>query len=336
MFILIDIFGREFEFENTDPLVIYNTDGNPIDINRNPIFHSQFMPDLTGSQLVKYVPQSEETNIIIPDGVIEIFSSAFENCTAISSVRIPSSVRRIKAFAFAGCTSLTNIVFLSNATEVDDTAFVGCKSLKNEDGLVIINGTLFDCFNNSSSIEIPDNVHTIGACAFNNCNNLREISIPYSVKEIRCGAFRGCVGLADNDGFIIVRDVLHDYINKTVHVAIPNGVRAVKGNALASCCKECRSLTFPGSIDEITRMTTLGGRWSKLESIAISDGTRTIKMSFNCCPNLQTVIIPQSVTAIENSFLDCPNLTIHAPANGFGIQYAKENAIQFIEEQPNE
>lgn len=107
MFILIDIFGREFEFGNTDPLVIYNTDGNPIDVNRDPIFQSQLIPDLIGSQLIKYVPQSEETNIIIPDGVIEILPFAFENCTTISSVRIPSSVRRIKAFAFAGCTSLT-------------------------------------------------------------------------------------------------------------------------------------------------------------------------------------------------------------------------------------
>ena len=64
MFILIDIFGREFEFGNTDPLVIYNTDGNPIDVNRDPIFQSQLIPDLIGSQLIKYVPQSEETKAI--------------------------------------------------------------------------------------------------------------------------------------------------------------------------------------------------------------------------------------------------------------------------------
>lgn len=331
MFIIQDMFGNEFEFGSIAPYIIHSPDGKPIDVNRDPILQSMIKSDLVGSRLIKYIPQSEETDIIIPDGVIEIFAFAFENCTTISSIQIPSSVRKIDAYAFVGCTSLAKVEFLSNATEVDDTAFVGCESLKNEDGLVIVNGILFDCFSNSALVEIPSSVHSIGTCAFNDCDNLREISIPPSVNEVNCGAFRGCTGLADKNGFIVVRNVIHDCINKSIHIVLPYGVKAVNGIALANCSKECVSLAFPGSIDEVSLMTTLGGRWSKLESIAFSDGIRKIAMSFNRCSNLQSVIIPQSVTAIENSFSECPNLTIHAPVGSYAIEWAKQNNARYIE-----
>lgn len=75
MFILIDIFGREFEFGNTDPLVIYNTDGNPIDVNRDPIFQSQLMPDLYATlPLLKCGYTSETISSATPNDMNQYYS----------------------------------------------------------------------------------------------------------------------------------------------------------------------------------------------------------------------------------------------------------------------
>ena len=45
----------------------------------------------------------------IPDGLTEIKSYLFYNCTALTSIAIPDSVTYIDYYAFEGCTNLTSI-----------------------------------------------------------------------------------------------------------------------------------------------------------------------------------------------------------------------------------
>lgn len=49
------------------------------------------------------------TDIAIPNGIIEIGQSAFENCTSLTEITIPNSVIRIGYDAFNKCTSLKSI-----------------------------------------------------------------------------------------------------------------------------------------------------------------------------------------------------------------------------------
>ena len=52
---------------------------------------------------------TEMTELIIPDGVASIGSSAFYGCSGLTSIIIPDSVTSIGQSAFEGCSGLTKI-----------------------------------------------------------------------------------------------------------------------------------------------------------------------------------------------------------------------------------
>jgi len=58
-----------------------------------------------------YLNNNLVTELVIPDGVTSIGSSAFPGCTGLTSITIPGSVTSIGADAFATCDSLTRITF---------------------------------------------------------------------------------------------------------------------------------------------------------------------------------------------------------------------------------
>ena len=68
-------------------------------------------------------------SLIIPDGVVSIGESAFEDCDGLFSVTIPNSVESIGDSAFSDCTGLTSITIPDSATSIGDGAFSGCQKL---------------------------------------------------------------------------------------------------------------------------------------------------------------------------------------------------------------
>ena len=69
------------------------------------------------------------TDFTIPEGVIQIGESAFQDCTSLKSVSIPDSVTSIGDFAFYGCTSLKSISIPDSVTDIGWRAFFGCTNL---------------------------------------------------------------------------------------------------------------------------------------------------------------------------------------------------------------
>ncbi len=63
-----------------------------------------------GKTLIQYAIGKKDTNFTIPNGVTSIGSSAFRDCTSLTSVTIPNSVTSIGYQAFYGC-SLTSVTF---------------------------------------------------------------------------------------------------------------------------------------------------------------------------------------------------------------------------------
>ncbi len=114
-------------------------------------------------------------NTIIPDTVIEIWNSAFETCTSLSSIEIPNSVIFIGERAFRGCTGLTSVELPNSLQFISDAAFFGCSGL--------------------STINIPNSVHYLGGLLFYGCSSLSTIVIPNSVQYLGAGAFQNCSGL---------------------------------------------------------------------------------------------------------------------------------------------
>ncbi len=77
-----------------------------------------------------YVNGNLVTDLVIPDGVTEIKSRAFQNCTSLKCVTIPSSVERIESSAFYGCSNLETVYFGYGLRFIRKYAFNGCSALE--------------------------------------------------------------------------------------------------------------------------------------------------------------------------------------------------------------
>ena len=102
-----------------------------------------------------YKDNVEVTELVIPEfyeyegeyyRITSIGSSAFEDCTSLTSVNLPNSVTDIRNNAFFNCTSLTSIDLPNSLKTIRNSVFAGCMSL--------------------TSIEIPDSVTSIGMSTF--------------------------------------------------------------------------------------------------------------------------------------------------------------------------
>ena len=77
----------------------------------------------------KLISNIRNLNVQIPSGVTTIGSSAFYECTGLTSIEIPSGVTTIGSSAFQGCTGLTSIEIPSGVTTISNYAFTGCTNI---------------------------------------------------------------------------------------------------------------------------------------------------------------------------------------------------------------
>ena len=164
-----------------------------------------------------------------------------------------------------------------------DTAVVIPKQI-NGKSVASIGDCAFDDCSSLTNITIPASVTSIGDGAFDGCSSLTNITIPDSVTFIGEEAFLGCKGLADNNGFVIIRNVLYSYHGNRTKVIIPDSVTSISFSAFEGC-SSLTTITIPDSVTSI-------GAWA-----------------FEGCKNLTTITIPDSVTSIGAwAFLGCSSL----------------------------
>lgn len=128
------------------------------------------------------------TTVNIPNGVINIQNSIFNECNTLTSLSIPASVISIDDWAFWGCRSLAT--FDVNENNPQYSSSEDKKALFNKEKTILIAYPTA-----TDAIEIPDGVTNIGVGAFNYCSNLTEITIPTSVTSIGNLAFTCCYNL---------------------------------------------------------------------------------------------------------------------------------------------
>ena len=279
--------------------------------------------------------QGVNGEVVVPDSVTGIGSSAFYGCSGLASVTIPDSVTRIGDWAFDGCIGLTSVTIPDSVTNIGYGAFSGCRGLTS---VTIGNGvkSIGDYAFSSSglmSVTIPDSVTSIGNWAFFLCSNLTSMTIPDSVKSIGSEAFSGCADLLFDTttipGVILVDGWAVGHTASLSGNLNLIGIRGVGGSAF-SYCSGLTSVTIGNGVTSIGYDAFYG--CSSLTSVTMPDSVKTIGNSaFYNCSGLTSVTIGNSVTSIgEKAFYDCSGLmSVHI------IDLAKWCVISFGDTDAN-
>ncbi|MDY2623928.1 MAG: leucine-rich repeat domain-containing protein [Alloprevotella sp.] len=259
-----------------------------------------------GAEVKKYT----FTNVVIPEGITTIGSSAFVYETNLAHVEFPNSLKTIKPNAFANCSNLKDVsiegietienwafqntgiesITVSGNTTLNAYVFQRCESLKTavlKEGITIIPLGAFDFCDKLESISLPSTVEVIKSNAFWNCTSLVEANMPSSLKTIEKDAFQKC---------------------KLTKVSLPEGLQTIGENAF--CYNKLTEVILPASL------TQIGAN------------------AFQACRQLTKVVCRGTTPATldnVNAFAECPiNNRIIVPKAGLEAYRAADNWKDFL------
>lgn len=285
-----------------------------------------------------FLNNEEIKDLVIPDGITEIKSYAFKDCSGLNSVTIPNSVTTISDFAFNGCSGITSLNISDNVVTIGNGAFNGCSGLSSvtiPHGVTTIGSGAFAGCSNLTSLTIPNSVTSIDNIAFMGCKGLTSVTIPSSVNAVGEWAFIDCTGLTSvviQDGVASIGDEAFIRCSNLTSVSIPNSVRFLGKNAFSETKwydNQSEGLIYlgnyvyghKGTMSGVTNIEikkgTLGiaadafAECRDLISVTIPDGVIFIgDGAFRSCSKLASVVIPNSVTILgEGVFKYCYELT---------------------------
>ena len=256
--------------------------------------------------------------------VTSIGSSAFEDCSALTSVTIPNSVTSIDWYAFEGCSALTSVTIPNSVTSIGYRAFYGCTGLTSitiPNSVTSIDWYAFCNCSGLTSITIPNSVTSIGNGTFSGCTGLTSVTIPNSVTSIESYAFEDCsalISITIPNSVTSIESYAFEDCSALISITIPNSVTSI-GNGAFSGCTGLTSIEIPNSVTSIG--SSAFGGCSGLTSVTVTDGNTVYDSKDNCNAIIETAtntliagckntIIPNSVTSIGSyAFEDCSALT---------------------------
>ena len=103
--------------------------------------------EVEGTMIMKYFGNGGE--VVIPEGITDVFFEVFECNSRITSVVIPSTFTDTSLYTFANCTRLEDAILCEGVSEIGSFCFAHCNALKNillPKSLTRINaGAFIDC-----------------------------------------------------------------------------------------------------------------------------------------------------------------------------------------------
>lgn len=271
------------------------------------------------------------TNVVIPEGIIEILTGAFNGCTGFKNLKLPKSVINVNS-AFSNCVFDTITVEPGNPVyKSDQNCLIEIRSDAWLEGIVLLKGsqnaTIPDyityIWNNAfygcdkiTSIEIPNTVTNIGSDAFS-YTSLTSVHIPRSVTRMEAGAFSYCTKLTnltvdtDNESYMSEGNCIIWKMNSTLMTGcktsiIPSHVKIIGSRSFQG--SEITSISIPNGVTEISMNAFDNCR--NLKSVNLPNSLINIQSTaFSNCHLLESVVLPNSVKTIGGSaFRNCSSL----------------------------
>ena len=179
---------KEIEVEDGNPY-LYEKDGMLIQ-RAGADFDFEYTTDR--ETLILCVP-GKKGEIRIPEGVQDIYTSAFRGCSGITSVFLPTTIHSIGNAAFSDMISCTRI--LAHKKDKDYFSKNGVLYLRTSTSpaswVVAYPAGKMDQIYNAA----PKDADQICAGAFMGASHLQEVYLPSGIKTIEAGAFMNCKNL---------------------------------------------------------------------------------------------------------------------------------------------
>jgi len=261
--------------------------------NCHAIIEKEYVDEASGETFVKLLVGTSKT--VIPSDVEVIGSSAFSNCTALTTFEIPSGISVIENQTFYGCENLKEIKISDTVTYIGFGAFFGCSSLE--------------------SIDIPSGVTTLGDAAFNGCTSLEEITLPLGISEIGSQTFYGCSKLKEiivPSGVTYIGGKVFYGCNELASVTIPSSVEEIYEDAFDECSNKLKICVEPGSYAEKWAkehnigieyiparqgsVLTVENAKCKVEILSVDESNPTVAYMGSIDETATTIVVPDTVT----------------------------------------
>lgn len=214
------------------------------------------------------------TSVVIPESVVSIKSSAFEECVDLTSLTLSEGLESIGDKAFFYCYHLTSLTIPNSVTSIDNHAFSCCYSLESlilPKKMTNIGAFAFSNCSALESVVIPDGIVMIGDNCFSDCNKLSSVTLPQSLTSIGSSAFRYC---------------------NLASIVLPKGLKKIKQDAFEFCSPlthiTCLATTPPDCSYFTTDYFTFGP-FSSYGTLHVPSGCKDAYASDDCWKHFEIV-----------------------------------------------
>ena len=274
----------------------------------------------TGMSSCYFNKNSKLFEIVLPDGLDSIRSSAFDGVNLLTNITIPTGCTYIGSRAFYQCTKLADNIRFSEGLE-----YIGSEAF-------------YDL--SFTSISLPNTVNHIGDRAFYNSgyNSSRRIKLqefrfpesfvsggkdifyylPFTIywDAINCPVYRLSnsyysdsikTSVIFGDKVEIVPAELCYNLDKITEIILPASVKTIGENAFYSC-SGISNVEFPEGLELINESAF--GYCTSLQNITIPDKVQIIgKSAFSGCSKVTSITIGKSVEIINDYAFSSTNPT---------------------------
>lgn len=172
--------------------VLYKYRGDSVDI---------VIPDgVTTIKTSAFSNNKKLRNITFPDTITEIEKESFVYCEKLKELILPPNLKVIKNRAFALCKSLKSVILPENLVQIENQGFARCYELRDvswNDSLTQIDPEAFIKCRSIETLNFGKSLVKIMWRAFYECESVQSISFPATMSRIWGDAFRRCYALTE-------------------------------------------------------------------------------------------------------------------------------------------